>query len=371
MQYLLSVLLSSLIFLSFNSLAKEKPSQFVFHEAQGTQIVNGEGKPVFYRGISFGNRVWTNERIPRLHHGPEDYKRVAEMGMNLVRFYINYQTLESDSKPYHYLEDGWQWLDSNIQWAKNNGVYLILNMHVPQGGFQSHGTAWDLWRDVELQNRLVKLWLAIAQRYKDEPVVFGYDLVNEPGVPDGKEQWQKVAQRLVDEIRKIDKQHPIIVERVNSINTKWEQDKELNFVTVKGDNIIYTFHCYDPFFYTHQGAFWLDYMKGRDGGSWPEKNKGNTRKALEKSIDAYLSWGKKHNVPLYFGEWGLYKSNFEKGKGGLNYIKDMMDIIEERQITNTFHVYHEESFGLYRGDAKLDPENVNEALLELFRQRYK
>lgn len=343
---------------------------FSFMKARGTDIVDQQDQPVFLRGISFGNRVWVNDRIPNQHHSEEDFQRVADLGMDLVRFYINYQTLESDANPYVYLEDGWQWLDQNIEWARAAGVYLILNMHVPQGGFQSQGRGWDLWQQPELQKRLVAMWRAIAERYRNEPVVFGYDLVNEPGVPKDKRQWQQLAQRLVDTIREVDSHHPVIVERVNSINRKWENDRDMNFVKVTGDNIVYTFHTYDPYYYTHQRIPWDDSMKNRDGGQWPNKKQHHTKADMAQSLENFLTWGKRNNVPLYLGEWGVYKANFDADRGGLNYIRDMLELIDQYKITNTFHVYHEESFGLYRGDGKLDPHNLNRPLQQLFLHDY-
>ena len=250
--------------------------------------------------------------------------------------------------------------------AKRSYHFLLGGQIIQPQQFQSNGEGWALWKEPDLQNRLIKLWVAIASRYQNEPVVFGYDLLNEPGVPNSKQQWQSLAQRLTHAIRKVDTNHPIIIERVNSINKKWENDAELNFIRVKGENIIYTFHCYDPFYYTHQGVPWLQYMRGRDGGTWPDVSKGNTKFALEQSINRYLAWGNKHDVPLYFGEWGLYKVNFTHGRGGMRYIQDMMDILENKKITNTYHVYHEESFGIYRGDDQLDPENANHELLSFF-----
>ena len=105
-------------------------------------------------GSSFGNEVWTNVRLPRRHHDEADYERIAAMGMNAVRFYMNYRTFEADAAPGKYLDDGWQWLDDNIAWAKRHGVYLILNMHVPPGGFQSLGNGKALWDRPEMQDRL-------------------------------------------------------------------------------------------------------------------------------------------------------------------------------------------------------------------------
>lgn len=344
--------------------------EFTFFHASGTEIVTEAGKPIFFKGVAFGNRVWNNDRIPVDHHSAEDFLRVKKMGMNLVRFYLNYKTFEDDSKPYHYLDDGWKWLDDNVSWAKQHGVYLILNVHIPQGGFQSTGNGWALWDQEENQKRLIALWKAIATRYKDEPVIMGYDLLNEPGVSKSKQQWQTLAQKLVNEIRAVDKKHPIFIERVNSVKKNWDSDKEMNFVLVEGENLIYEFHVYDPYFYTHQLAEWDDYMRNRDGGVWPDPKKRHTKKFLEEVVDKHLAWGRKHNVPLYLGEWGLYKANFEKNRGGLNWVEDMIAIISERKITNTYHVYHEESFGIYRGDGKIDPKNINEPLMKLFQKHY-
>ena len=66
---------------------------------RGAEIVDGKGRPVLLRGVAFGNEVWTNVRLPRRHHDEADYQRVAAMGMNAVRFYMNYRTFEADAAP--------------------------------------------------------------------------------------------------------------------------------------------------------------------------------------------------------------------------------------------------------------------------------
>ena len=56
---------------------------------RGAQIVDGAGRVVLLRGVSFGNDVWSNTRLPRRHHAEADYQRVSAMGMNTVRFYMS------------------------------------------------------------------------------------------------------------------------------------------------------------------------------------------------------------------------------------------------------------------------------------------
>jgi endoglucanase len=223
-----------------------------FLHRSGKLIVNGSNKTIQLKGIAFGNEVWSDKEIPNTHHTEEDFKRVKEMNMNAIRFYINYKTFENDNTPYQYKQTGWDWINQNIAWAKKYSIYLIINMHVPQGGFQSQGTGDALWNNTENQNRLVALWKAIADKYKNEPQVIGFGLVNEPVPNSSKQQWQQLAQRIADEIRKVDKQHILFVEKPIYVKGINGEDADLNFPLINDANTVYEFHIYDPFQYTHQ-----------------------------------------------------------------------------------------------------------------------
>ncbi|HET9929202.1 MAG TPA: hypothetical protein VFQ35_00880, partial [Polyangiaceae bacterium] len=89
--------------------------------------------------------------------------------------------------------------------------------------------------------------------------------------------------------------------------------------------------------------------------------------ALAAPIDDYLSWGNRNGVPMYLGEFGVYRACFEGDKGGLNWVSDMLDLLRERSLPFTYHAYHEDAFGIYYGDGTLpDPENANRPLIDLF-----
>ena len=97
-----------------------------FITRNGNKLYQGKTGPEMHlRGICFGNWVWADDPLPVTHHNEQDYKRVKEMGMNAIRFYMNYLTFEDDANPYQYKESGWKWIDQNIAWAKKYGVYLI------------------------------------------------------------------------------------------------------------------------------------------------------------------------------------------------------------------------------------------------------
>ncbi|GAA4462267.1 glycoside hydrolase family 5 protein [Phytohabitans houttuyneae] len=227
------------------------------------KIVDDVGRPIPLRGVAFGNAVWSDVELPTAHHGEIDYERVRGMGMNLVRFYLNYRTFEDDAAPGVWKEAGFRWIDQNIAWAKAHNIRLQLNMHVPQGGFQSLGKGVALWNDVRNQDRLLALWREIARRYRAEPAVLGYDLLNEPITAGEKEQWVQLAHRLVDAIREVDPWHIVTVERLNGKNADGSgssepvTDEDHGFVLVDDPNILYEFHTYTPIEFTHQLAPWV------------------------------------------------------------------------------------------------------------------
>lgn len=181
-----------------------------FIRTDGKLLVDENGKQYLIKGMAIGNDVWSNPTTaPAQDHDAASYQELADMGFDSVRFYLNYAMFESDSKPYTYREEGFRWLDTNIAWAKAAGIRLVLNMHYPQGGYQSQGNGTALWTEPENQKRLCALWTEIAKRYADEPVILGYGLVNEPVVAaaSGEESlalWQSVAQMLTDGIRTVD-----------------------------------------------------------------------------------------------------------------------------------------------------------------------
>ncbi|HEY5959630.1 MAG TPA: glycoside hydrolase family 5 protein [Polyangiaceae bacterium] len=245
----------------------ESPTARVAH-VQGEGLVGPDGRPLLLRGVAFGNRVWNNDRLPRTHHDERDYQRLRELGMNAVRFYLNYLTFESDAAPGVLLEDGFKWLDDNIKWAKREGIYLVLNFHVPPGGYQSLGAGKALWREPKQQARFVALWRAIAARYAKEPAIAGFDLLNEPVVDTSIDQWRDLAERTIAAIREVDPNHAIFVERVNAIGSDWSENANRNFFRVSDPNVVYEFHFYKPFHFTHQGATWIDFAAAT--GQYPD-----------------------------------------------------------------------------------------------------
>lgn len=354
-----------------------------FLHTSGIHIVDATNQIIYLKGVGLGNQVWDNDGIPKFHHSEIDFGRIKNMGMNAVRFYMNYKTFENDTFPYEDKDNGWKWLDKNIEWAKKNNIYLILNLHIAHGGFQSHGDGDAIWNDDFVQNRIISFWKKIAKRYQNEPQIAGYALLNEPVPTKSIIQWQKLAQNITDEIRKIDINHIIILERAIYLKNLKKESIDLNFPIVNDENIIYEFHTFQPYNYTHQLLEWAGLG---DEGEYPNENSlhyinetkeyDNSNKQqykrdkeyLRASIERYTDWGNKNKVPVYMGEFGTCISTFENKKGGLNWVKDVLDIVKQNDLSYTYHAYHEDSYGLYFGNDSLpDPANSNKELINLFK----
>lgn len=268
-------------------------------QLDGRQLVEADGNPIYLQGVAFNNFIWNNSALPPEHHTELDYERVKDMGMNTIRFYMNYTFFEDDAAPYTYRQSGWDWLDQNIAWAKKYGVYLILNMHAPQGGYQSQGDGNALWDTIENQNRLVALWKAIAERYKDEVQIAGFGPVNEPVPSQSIQQWSTLAQRLIDGIRSVNKNHLLFIERAIYVQGDFTPDDNLNFPEVTGENIVYEFHGYDPHPYTHQ---LLEFAKLGDGGKYPDET------ILEVSnSEWYTATFDNPSVPAGNSDWAFFE----------------------------------------------------------------
>lgn len=232
-----------------------------------------KGQPFLLKGINFSNRydsvIEPKELLASRHHSESDFYNVSQFGMNAVRFAFNGEWFERDQKTF------FRWLDQNVQWANKAGIYLILDLHVPIGGFWLDPTSdkvnFRIWSEPDLQKRNLEMWMAIAQRYKDENGIAAYDVLNEPVTSDKDgSQWVSLAQQLVDAIRRVDKNHLIIIGKLYGTDRSYSVEGVKSQFLVDDDNVLYDFHFYEPIKYTHQYASWLP-RPMKDGGSYPDE----------------------------------------------------------------------------------------------------
>jgi endoglucanase len=361
------------------------PEENPFLHAVGRDLVDGQGRKVWLRGLCFGNVVWSDPALPpRGHHGEADYAYLQSLGVNAIRFYLNARLFGDQGAPGADAPEAWAWLDDNFAWARRHGILLVLNLHVPPGGFQSNGGGGALWRVTANQDRMVALWRAIAARYRDEPALAGYDLLNEPVVAGASTAWEDLARRTAAAIREIDARHALFVERTNGVirsggAVDWNENRngEMNLFLLNDTNVVYEFHFYKPMAFTHQGASWvppLREVRTRYPGpfeDWDGVTRTGDRAYLERELAPLLAFGARHEVPLFLGEFGVIRAGFEEGRNGTGWVADVIDIARAGGVGLTYHSFHEQAFGLYGNDGRQPPALRDEPLAEVFAAKFR
>lgn len=212
----------------------------------------------------------------------QDIIWIAEQEMNSVRLPLNARHLFSVSSDGTVVFESatLRYVDDCLRWCKQHNLYLILDMHGAPGGQtgqnidDSENDIPELFTNSENQNALVAMWELLASRYRNEPAIGGYDLINEP-LPKWSSQYNgqvlPLYRRLISVIREIDNNHMIILEGCN-----WSSDFSIfdDFSPDEAaDNIALQFHKY-----------WSD----------PD----------EESLADYLETSRRLHAPLWMGEGG-------------------------------------------------------------------
>ena len=279
-----------------------------FVRTQGEQLVDGSGQPLLLRGINLGNWFEVEGYMFHFDDGPQspreiedltkellgpakaeefwrqwrasyitqaDLDRIHAMGFNSIRVPLHWKFFSSDDA------EGFKLVDRLLEWARKDGLYVILDLHCAPGGQtgsnidDSWGYPW-LYSSQEAQDETVAVWKRIAARYKNNPTVLGYDLLNEP-LPN----WPKLAplkrelvpvyMKISAAIRQVDHNHILILGGAN-----WDTDIGV-FSGTFDPNMMFTLHKY-----------------------WTEKTDASV-------IQPYLDFRREHHVPIWLGESGENK----------------------------------------------------------------
>ena len=340
---------------------EEQRKEMSFLHVDGKEIRNQEGRKVFLRGVSLGG--WLNmENFITGHLGSEsiarstvreelgeeraaaffdtlldcfvteeDFKFLAHLGATMVRIPFNYRHFEDDMNPGVYREGGFTYLDRAVEWAKKHGLYVVLDLHAAQG-WQNEGWHSDnaanitlLWTNRDYRNRVKRLWASIAERYKDEDHIAGYDLLNEPEAPT-IEVLNEVHHEIVTAIRAVDTAHIIFLEGNN-----YSRDFA-GFEEPFDDNLVYSSHQYIPS--TAAGRRY----PGMTGSTYID------RAWIEKELLARTTWIVERNRPSWIGEFGaLYDGPTGSPTGAdlarLEALKDQLELFGEHEQHWTLWTY--------------------------------
>ncbi len=303
-------------------------SQFTFSQGflkvDGQKIVNEKGENIQLRGLGLGGwmlqegymlktaefagpQYQIKQKIAELagQDGMEDFYKaylkngitkadidsLAKWGFNSIRLPMHYNlyTLPIEKEPVKgqntWLEEGFKMTDDLLKWCADNKLYLILDLHAAPGGQGNDVNISDndkskpsLWESEENQKKTIALWKKLAERYKDETWIGGYDLINEPNInftgknPNGTDEMSnaplwKLQKEITEAIRQVDKKHIIILE-----GNGWGNNYN-GLIPLWDNNMAFSFHKY-----------------------WSYNNEATIQNALDLRT--------KYNIPIWLGETG-------------------------------------------------------------------
>jgi hypothetical protein len=273
-----------------------------------------------------------------------DFTTIKSWGFNTVRIALWHKYFDTPL--------GYAWLDTVIGWAKEARIKVILDMHAPQGGgFQGPNHITPFWDDVSYRNSYKTLWVDIATRYRNEPTVAAYDLINEP-CPHTQNDYITLMQETITAIRAVDTNHIINVE-----NTFAADSTPFHLANVS--NILYDFHFYDPWnAYTNSTT--AVYGTGA-------LTKANIKTYFTDFSDYYTS----RNLPLMVSEFGQKRDVITAGnRGALQWVSDVFSFLDETNASYCYFSFKGNEFGVYDSTNSLSSTSgSNTDLINLFKQR--
>ena len=173
----------------------------------------------------------------------KDVKYISDNNFNALRVPLHYRDFSPNFMEFS--TEGFELLDSLVAWGNRYNVYLILDMHAAPGAQNtSDFSDSEINGDSELftsytnQRWLASTWKHIANYYKSEPVIAGFDLLNEPARPGVATTLRNIYEQCIDSIRAVDQNHMVIIEG------NWYGNDHTGLFPPFDPNIVYSFHHY-------------------------------------------------------------------------------------------------------------------------------
>ncbi len=298
-------------------------SVYPFVHAAGQMIVDADGNSVLKRGMGLGGwlvpegymlhtpgfgspttirrqivdvvgETIADEFYSKYHEyyvTREDILQLASWGFDHIRMPFHYKMFSPSRGVWD--EWGFTVTDSLLSWCKEAQMHLVLDMHCAPGG-QNHGNISDsdgtarLWLADSNKVHTIEIWEGIASRYAHEPWIGGYDLLNEPVLPQGitSQDLRSLYYDIRKVIRTVDNNHIIFIEG------NWYATDFSDLTPPFDVNMAYNFHKY-----------------------WSANNQG--------SIQDYLNIRGTFNVPLWMSE---------SGENSNTWFYDAVKLFEEHDI---------------------------------------
>lgn len=352
----------------FSAAAQSMSNQLAFERAQHLQ--HGINTSMWF-AQSPGN--YSVERL-RAYTTADDIALIHQLGFDHIRLSIDAEPLtewlRSPNEETPFMTE----LDHAVQTMVGQKLAIILDIH-PESDYKA-----QLRQGTESVERFARLWRALAKHFAaTDPNLVFFEIMNEPE-QDDPYRWQGIESYIAEQIRQAAPNHTII-----AAGAHWSGLEDLLMLEpIALPNIIYTFHDYEPFPFTHQGATWTTSqvrpLRNVPYPSTPEAVQPNVNQeptlaaqywveqyGLDQwnaqRMDATLAfaekWSQLHHAPVYCGEFGVLR-NYVDPAMRVQWLHDMRIALEKHHIGWAMWDY-QANFGVVTkkdGKAVPDPEVV-------------
>ena len=301
-----------------------------------------------------------------------DLENIQSLGCDHIRLPMELFDMTGPAPDYEFDPLFYMFLDQVIDWVEELGLYLILDNHSFDPGSEIQSDVID---------QLLAVWAQLADHCKNRSDLIYYEILNEPHTL-SDEVWNDMQQQVIDIIRSYDQTHTIIVSPAD-----WGSYNHLELMPEYNDsNLIYTFHFYDPWIFTSQGAYWSDPtlenlagvpypydaarmpdLPAEVRGTWIEDlydrypDEGNDA-WIQSQIDKAVQFRKDRQVPVWCGEFGVFIPNCEL-EDRVRWLTTVRTCLENNNIAWTMWEYGD-GMGIFVNDRELFDYDVNLPIIE-------
>jgi len=308
--------------------------------------------------ISWLEQTWNNDILKINGVKTTDLALLKKLGFKTLRLPVAFEFFKEKHIPDDTILN---LIDNILKLCRRYGFKLIVDYHYGNLNNDNYLTA---------TKSIIDTWNLITWKYrhKFEDDLF-FEIYNEP-LSINPKIWKDAAYNIVTAIHKIDSQRTLLVGASN-YNSIYELSR---FVRLKDENIIYTFHFYEPFLFTHQGAEWIGGQAATTGvpfpynvekfpplnpkakNTWGETNyykynKDANAQAINDKLQIVKNWSDRYFVPVLCSEYGCY-NKYADEQSRCNYIKTVRQALKKMNIPGILWDYNT-NFSIFRGQPSL------------------
>lgn len=300
------------------------------------------------RGVNLGNALEApKEGEWGVELKEEFFQIIKEGGFDSIRVPIRWNAHAAEKAPYIIDPAFFERIDWVVANARKQNLSVILDFH----------HYLEIMEEPRVhKERFLSIWEQIALRYQKEPDSVYFELLNEPnGTISNTRAWNDMLKEAIQIIRATNPNRTIIVGPGN-----WNSVSDLPMLELPENdrNLIVTFHYYQPFQFTHQGADWADGSEAWLGTTWTGTK--TEKFSVDRDLEAARKWGEANHRPIFMGEFGAFSEADMESRA--TWTAYMARAAEQRGFSWAYWEFCS-GFGVYDQAANTWVEPIYQALL--------